>query len=81
MMTGRDRDRIIRRADAGLRVRHRVSPEPCRLPCSRACEEDTKTSPPPLGTSDWEVNRNWSFTAIYMHFQPEKFLGETGPSK
>jgi hypothetical protein len=37
--------------------------------------------PPPLGTSDWEVNRNWSFTAIYMHFQPEKFLGETGPSK
>jgi len=32
-------------------------------------------------TSEWEIDRNWTLTAIYTHFHPEKFLEETGPSE
>ncbi|MBM0108546.1 alginate export family protein [Steroidobacter sp. S1-65] len=32
-------------------------------------------------TSEWTVNRHFSFTAIYTHFSPRRFLEQTGPSE
>ncbi len=30
--------------------------------------------------SEWSINRNLSFTAIYTHFSPREFLEQTGPA-